>query len=210
MKKILIILIIILMVYLIYILFKDRKIHYTSISDGMGYDIEYKYNDYLAGYLDEKDILEKYDAISLKDSRIIDIIRAIEDNIYYGDNTYQNILIKSDILTLSIGYEDFTKNILDIEKDNLVSYTKSYLSDLDKLFKLLRKYDKENILFIGYINEYGEEYNLLFKEVNNNIKKICEQYNIVFIDLEYLDYDTLKGQRSIFNKLKTYVDTITK
>ena len=207
MKKIAIIIIVISSIYFIYNIFRDKKVYYTSISDGMGYYLEYSFEDYIKDYLEEKDVLEEYRKIKIEDERIIDLIRNINDNVAYDKKTLQNILIKTDILTVSIGYNDLVANILNLEKDNIVTYIDSYLKDLDTLLKLLRKCDKEKIIFLGYNNPYGQLYDNLFDEINSNVKKICSQYDIIFIELENIDYNTLEGQRNLFNNIKYYIDT---
>ncbi len=207
MKKILFFLFIIMLVFIIYTIFKDNKVYYVSMTDWLdNHILEYKYADYVKDYLDEKGILEKDVRIDLEDERIIDIIRYINDNKEFNGNKMQNILIKADLLILSIGYNDLIKNISYYTDLELRDYIKGYFDDLSKLFNLIRKYDKERIVMLGYYTLKKSIYNDIIKDINYNIKKLCDQYKIEFIDIYNLNYLSIEGQHKIFNEIKQYID----
>ena len=214
MKKILITIIIILSIFLIYNIFKDKKIYYVSISDITSKDNtkSYGYIDYIEDYLDELNLLEKHTEINLNEDRITDIIRNINDNIEYEDRTIKNILIKADILTLSVGYNDLISKLDNYNNYEVNSYIKTYLDDLDKLFKLIREYDKEDIVMVGYYNIYNKDYDEIIDYINNEVKKLSNKYKISFInpsDLkEYVDgkYIVIEGQHMLFDKLRYIID----
>ena len=49
------------------------------------------------------------------------------------------------------------------------------------MIKLVRKYSKEKIFFIGFYNS-NEYYEELYRYLNLRIKDMCDSYNIVYID----------------------------
>lgn len=214
MKKIIIITIIVLSIFLIYNIFKDKKIFYVSISDITAKDNtkSYGYIDYIEDYLDELNLLEKHAKINLNEDRVTDIIRNINDNIEYEDRTIKNILIKADILTLSIGYNDLISKLDNYDNYEINNYIDTYLKDLDRLFNLLREYDKEDIVMIGYYNIYNKEYNEIIDYVNTEVKKLSNKYKISFInpsDLkEYVNgkFIDIEGQHILFDKLRYIID----
>ncbi len=214
MKKIIIITIIVLSIFLIYNIFKDKKIFYVSISDITAKDNtkSYGYIDYIEDYLDELNLLEKHAKINLNEDRVTDIIRNINDNIEYEDRTIKNILIKADILTLSIGYNDLISKLDNYDNYEINNYIDTYLKDLDKLFNLLREYDKEDIVMIGYYNIYNKEYNEIIDYINTEVKKLSNKYKISFInpsDLkEYVNgkFIDIEGQHILFDKLRYIID----
>lgn len=218
MKKIIITILIVLSIFIIYNVMKDKKIYYVSISDitGKDKDTSYGYIDYIEDYLDELNILEKHTEINLNQDRVTDIIRDINDNIEYEDRTIKNILIKADLLTLSIGYNDLISKLDNYNAYEIDSYIKTYIEDLDKLFKLIREYDKEDIIMIGYYNIYNKEYDDIIDYVNTEVKKLADKYKINFInpsDLkEYIDgkYIKIEGQHILFDKLRYIIDSSIK
>src|SRR5574344_516908 len=212
MKKILIGLFIIFVIIVIYLKLTDKKIYYLSIGDSIsnGINTNYSYSNYISDYLDELGVLEKYVNISKDNNRVTDIINDINNNKIYGDKSVQNLLIKADIITVSVGYNDIVSKI--DKYDNF----DSYLNDLDKLYKLLRVYSKEKIIMIGYYNPLDNKYNDKIKYLNNLVKELCDKYNIEFIDNEdinkYLNnsYPNIEGQHIIFNKIRDKIDKIVK
>ena len=214
MKKIIVVILVVLSVFIIYSIMKDKKIYYVSISDVTGKDNEksYGYIDYIEDYLEELDILEKHTEINLSEDRITDIIRNINDNVEYEDRTIKNILIKADLLTLSIGYNDLISKLDNYNNYEINNYIKTYLNDLDKLFKLIREYDKEDIVMVGYYNIYDNDYDEIIDYINSEAKKLADKYKISFInpsDLkEYVDgkYIIIEGQHILFDKLRYIID----
>ena len=214
MKKIIIITIIVLSIFLIYNIFKDKKIFYVSISDITAKDNtkSYGYIDYIEDYLEELNLLEKHAKINLNEDRITDIIRNINDNIEYEDRTIKNILIKADILTLSIGYNDLISKLDNYDNYEINNYIDTYLKDLDKLFNLLREYDKEDIVMIGYYNIYNKEYNEIIDYINTEVKKLSNKYKISFINPTDLNkyvngkFIDIEGQHILFDKLRYIID----
>lgn len=172
MKKILFIFLIVLLVFLIYNFNKDKKIYYFNIMD--------KKNSYPS--LIKKEILklEKYVNYQKKDLRVTDLIRDINDNIEINGKNIQNILIKADIITLSIGNNEIEYKIKTSKITDLYNYVDEVISDIEELLKLIRIYSKEKIYLIG-ININNEYYKELIDYLNIRLADICNSYKVEFI-----------------------------
>lgn len=165
---------IIFIVIVIYMLNLDKKIYVLELS-------ETDYSKYVSIYFKKSNKFEKYvNGFLEKDDRIVDLINDVNNNknIQIGENDYtlQNSLIKADLIILQIGTEEikYIENYNDVDE---------YLNDLEQLFKLIRKYSKEKIVYIGSkIENRFEEY------ANNRIEKLCDNNNINYI--KYDDYLT--------------------
>ena len=198
MKKILTIVIIALAVLLIYLGFKDKDIYYLSLGDSLANGVngigvkDYGYADYVKDYLDNNDLLDNYASLTSNNKRSIDLIKEIEENVKITvDETIQNALIKADIITISIGMNDLFSNITfnnDFSVNDLYNKLDEVALDLDKLFKLLRDYSKEEIIFIGFYNCLKEEELVeFFKYANDKISKLASSYDIDYLDI-YEDF----------------------
>ena len=172
-KTIFTLIIIIFLVFIIYCFNLDKKIYYVNISD-----LEFKkvtsYNELLSQRLEKDNRLEKYiNNFTDKDYRVTDLIRDIETNktikIKEKEQTIQNALIKSDTLTIKMGDNELNYKIDNSEINELFEYSDTLLSDLQKLFELLRKYSKENIYFIGYYNNHSDYYKEIYDYLNLKI-----------------------------------------
>lgn len=215
MKKILTMLIIALAVFLIYLGLRDTDIYYLSLGDSVAYGVtpyggkDYGYGEYVRDYLKEKGRLEVYvDGLVNPNKRAIDIIKDIKENTEIEVNgkkkTFQNALIKADFVTLSLGMNDFIKE-LDIGPDfgmqDLYNRFEQAYVDMEELFKLMREYCKEEILLIGYYDPLNSE-NLqeYFTYINQKMKSLASSYKIDFIDT----YTLLKDGKYFENKESFY------
>lgn len=198
MKKILIIVLTISLVFLIYILNYDKKTYYVALGDAYALGINnygeegYGYSYYVKEYLDNNDSLEYFsNDFAYKDYRTTDLIRDIVNNKSInekGQKKYiQNLLIKADILTLSIGMNDliysFTANL-----DPYKSIT-STLNDLDELYSLILKYCKEKVYIVGIYNPYYSNHEDILIYYNNKLKELANKYKFTYIDI----YDKFKN-----------------
>ena len=194
MKKILTIIIVLLAVFLIYLGFKDKEIYYFSMGDSLANGINsYNAKDY--GYADYvKDSLEikKYESFTNNNKRSIDFVKDIEDNIKINGKNIQNILIKADIITLSVGMNDLFSNVTfnnDFSVNDLYMKFEEVMVDLENLFKLLRTYSKEDIIYIGIYNCLKENsLDEFFIYANEQLKKLCDNYKITYLDI-YNDFN---------------------
>lgn len=212
MKKILFIGIILLGIFLIYLSSIDKKVFYLSLGDelSVGYNEfnqkDYGYSDYTKEYLEKKDKLEIYINEYFKENlRTTDLIRMINDNekvLINGKNkSIKNSLIKADLVTVSIGNNDITskltlyKNYSDKE---IYEYLDAFLIDLEELFKLIKEYCKENIIFIGYYNTIKiSDLDKYFIYLNKKINKLSAKYEINYVDT----LDFMKKEKYINSSL---------
>ncbi len=219
MKKILGALVVVLSVLLIYLGFKDNDIYYLTLGDGLSYGstpyggFDYGYSDYIKDYLKDNNKLETFvNEFSMEDYRTTDLIRDIKDNISVEINdknkTIQNVLIKADLITLSIGNSELLKNLdlnIDFGLNDLSKRFDGYISDLDELLNLIRQYSKETIILTGYYNPTdNEELNSLFINLNSQVANLCNKYNIIFIDTYNLFNDYITNKNNIYPTKEGY------
>ncbi len=210
MKKILIIIIITLSILLIYLGFKDQDIYYLSLGDSLANGVngvltkDYGYADYIKDYLNDNKLLKNYVSVTNNNKRSIDIIKDIEENkkiiINQKEKTIQNALIKADIITISVGMNDLFSNVTfnnDFSVNDLYTKLDEVALDLDKLFKLLRNYSKEKIIFIGFYNYLKEEkLDDFFDYANEKISDLASSYDITYLNI----YDDLNDYK-YFNSI---------
>lgn len=213
MKKIIFTTIVFILVFLIYFFNINEKIYYVSLGDFLSYGInnfnkiENSYSENIKKYYESN--LENYVNYSLVDDyRVVDLINDINYNkeIIYKNKKYklQNLLIKANYMTLSIGMNDL------IYKKNLTyNYVDQLLIEIDNLFKLIRKYNKDTINFLSFYNSIN---NIEIIEYSNKrIKKICERNDINYIDISNLNsyiikdlYPTNSGYMYITNQILNF------
>lgn len=158
MKKIILILILVFLIYIIHVSTVDRRVKYLYIGNS-NQKIDLIADTYMSYIRDD-------------DYRVIDLINDINDNIKINNRSLQNMLIKSNIIVISIGANDLK------HKKNLdYKYSDELINDLEKLLKLIRKYNKDKIYFIGYNNK--DKY---YVYINNKMEYICKLNKIEYID----------------------------
>lgn len=230
MKKLLGIIIVVLAVFLIYIGFKDKDIYYLTLGDGLSLGTapyggnDYGYSDYIRDYLKESNKLETYvNEFSVANYRTTDLIRDIKDNVKKEvdgkEKTIQNVLIKADLITLSIGFNDLLVS-MDFSQDfTLKDFEYRFegvLNDLSELFDLMRQYCKEKIIIIGFYDPTNNpDLTDFFTYVNSKVKITAEDYNIIYIDSYNImkDNDFFPNEKTIFpskNGYKAISDEIIK
>ena len=226
--------IIVLSIFLIYLTTMDKEISYVALGDYLTVGVsanesdEYSYSDYLYAYLKQNNIVSEYiDDFSDSTYRTTDLIRDIKDNkkimVNDKEKTLKNVLIKADLLTVSIGTNDVI-SILSSENisTNLYDYLDTILVDIDELFVLLRQYCKEDIIVIGYYNPYygNKKYDSAFSYMNTNVNYLAQKYNIKYVDIfalyeKNLDFlpvinnihPSKEGYSSIFDLIKPLIDS---
>lgn len=209
MKKILVLGIVLISVFLIYLTTTDKKVYYLALGDSLasgvtpynGYD--YGYTDYIKDYLKDKKVLETYiNEFAVSGYRSTDLYRDIIDNKSVSvDNknvTLKNALIKADLVTISIGANDlFGKSsaftLIQNSEEEIYKYVSEIMVDVDNLFKLIRKYCKEDIILVGYYNPLPKNINIeksdkIFNYVNSKYEELSNKYGIYYVDT----YDTFK------------------
>jgi len=195
MKKIIFTVIVFLIVFLIYSLNISEKIYYVSIGDYLSYginnfdivdnnyssNIREKYKENLANYVNYS---------SIDNYRVMDLINDINYNktINFNNKEYklQNLLIKANLLTISIGMND-----LIYKKNVTYNYIDQLLSDIDSLLSLIRKYNKDEIYFLSFYDVINNKQYIEYS--NEKLKEICKKNNIKFVDISNLDKYIIKG-----------------
>lgn len=219
MKKILCLLTICLLVYTIYYFNHNDKITYISIGDSLSVGIDsngntnYGYSNYLANYLKDKDLLKEYNNyFSTSGTRVIDLKNKLETNWAItkdGKNlSLKKCLRDANLVTLSVGMDDIltsltlsTVSVENLSNKEITTIVDKTIDELDSLFKELRKYAKDDIIFIGFYNPLEEETlttERLYTYLITKTKELCKNY-----DIEYLDIYNL------FKKNKDYIDNPT-
>lgn len=194
MKKILFFILVILIVFLIYIFNKSDKIYYFSIEN-------YGYSKSIQADLNKK--LSNYVIYNKKDYRLMDLINDINYNkkIMYNNKiyTFDNLLVKANFMTISIGMDDLT-----YKKEIDYNYLDELLIDIDKLLKIIRKYNKDKIYFTGLYKI--ENMNKYLNYVNKKIEKMCKNYNIIYIDISNLKEINKSNNLNISSKILNFTN----
>lgn len=186
MKKILFVLFVFLFVFIIYLANMDKKVYYLALGDS--YDSENNYSFYVKDYLSERGVLEKaiYDYTDSRD-RITDIYNRIISNEKSKDGTIKNSLIKADLVSLKININDLYEKLDNSSFSEVYDYIDDLTKDFDKLLNLIRKYSKEDIMFIGYISisDNVDEKDLI-GYLNKRYKEVCDRYDVIYIENDSL------------------------
>ena len=198
MKKIIISILIFLIVFLIYYFNISEKTYYLSLGDYLAYginnlkEVDNNYSDNIKNY--HKDKLSNYINYSYYDDyRVMDLINDINYNklVIYENKEYriQNLLIKANLITISIGMNDLIyKSKLE---DDLYEYTDQLLKDIENLQILVRKYNKDQIYFLSFYNAIDNEE--LINYANKRLESICNKNNIKIIDISLLGNYLIDG-----------------
>lgn len=198
MKKIFFTVLVVITTFLIYFFNKSEKIYYLSLGDYLSYGInnfnkvENNHSTNIKKYYEN--ILSNYvNYSSYDDYRVMDLINDINYNktIEYKNKEYkiQNLLIKSNLITISVGMNDLIyKSKYD---NNLYKYIDELLKDIDALFKLIRKYNKDEIYFLGFYDIINNKE--IIEYTNNKVKSICNKNKINFVDISLLNNYISKG-----------------
>jgi len=232
-KNILMIILLLFLPILIYISNINYKVYYVALGDSLAVGqnpygkIGYGYSDYISNYLKNKNKLDFYTKnFAISGYRITDLIRDINNNkktIINGETlTIKNAISKADIITVSIGGNDFfykmridNLNMNFFDEQELKNYVDEVLIDMEKLLIILRKYCKEDIILTGYYNplwqlqsKYSKEIESVFDYVNNKLKKLTNKYNVFYVDIYQMfkdNKDYLINPLDIHPSTKGYV-----
>ena len=196
MKKILFTIVVSVLIFIIYYFNISEKIYYTSFGDYLAVGInnfnkiENNYSDNIKNHYSKN--LSKYINYStIDDYRVMDLINDINYNktVIYKNNEYkvQNILIKSNYITLSIGMNDIlSKNSINYD------YADQLLKDIENLFVLIRKFNKDRIDFLSFYNIINNKEIITY--INNKLEKLCLKNNINYIDISKLNNYIINGK----------------
>lgn len=200
MLKILILILLLLIVYLIYIFFKNDKLNYIALGDSVAEgmnpygEIGYSYTDYIADYLKKEKKLSYYTKKYTKSGYITEnVINDIENN-----NELKKDLRESDLVTISIGANDFLKHIKigEMSVDNIREIkTKiaTVFPNIEETIKEVKKYAKNQVIIVGYYNPIpflfntnGNDLDILFAYMDDEYQKIADKYDCDYVSLYLL------------------------
>ncbi len=226
--KIIFLFIVFLFVFSIYKLFPKQKLNYIALGDSVAEgrnpygETGYGYADYFYQQLKEngkiKNYTKKYSHSGYTTTDVInDIIR---------DGNIKRDLRESDLVTISIGANDFLHsiNLKNVDIGNIALYRKnieSIFPSIDDCIKEVRKYAQNKIYIIGYYNPVPFLFNMgeeqvdnLFDYIDKEYQKIADKYNCTYISNyelfkehpEYLPnpmdiHPNLKGYEAMAEKL---------
>lgn len=214
MKKILYLALLFSIVFLIYYKNIDKTTNYLVIGDYLSYGInnnnkvENPFSDRINEYLSRNKKIDYKKYVRKDDYRVVDLYNDIINNkkitIKNKKYTIKQLLIKADIVILSIGMNDmyYQKNITDKYK-----YVDELLEDLDKLFELVRKNCKEEIYILNYYNVINNENVVNYS--NRKLSSLADKYKLKVIDISNLNkyltnniYPTNSGYNYIYKQVK--------
>lgn len=213
MKKLFFIGLTTLSIFLIYLTTVDKKIYYLNLGDSvaMGFN-SYKisnngYDKYVYDYLNKQEKLEKYiTEFNEPDLRISDLHNLIENNYQIEINghnqTLKNALIKADLVTLSIGNDDFYQKLkLNYTTNELYDIVDNYVNDMEKLLLLIKKYCKEDVVLLGYydpVNSLTSEKVVTY--MNKKMMDLTSENQIKYINLQ-----TIINNNHLLNPNNNYI-----
>ncbi len=230
-KKVIVVSLIVLTTFLMYLFFHDTKIQYVVLGDSLaagqnpfGEKTGYGYSDYIKEYLEKNGKLEQYiKEYATSGYTTEDILHDLESNkkVYVSGHevNLRKALRESDLVTLSIGANDFMK---DIRLDDLdLSHVDTYIQKIDIIMesvhptlKEIRKYAKNKLIVIGYYNPFPllfrtseKEVDTLFRYIDNSFDALCSLYHAEYVSVYQLfkdHWEFLPNPFDIHPNLKGY------
>lgn len=216
-KKILIVLLVVLIVFLIYLTTLDKKVYYLAIGDYLttGVNQEYAWNQDLVQELKDRHKFEIYiHEFSDMNMRTTDLLYQIKNNekrkINGKEKSIKNALIKADLVTLSVGMNDFlykmNMDIDEIDMEELYDYVDEMMLDTEEVLKLVREYCKEDILITNYYvprNIESDKANKMIYYANKKLGELVKVYDIKLIDLS-----DFSKNKDLFNEDTAYLSSM--
>ena len=207
MKKILIILLCPLIVYIIFILANDNSINYVSIGDSSikginQYNIVgYGYNDYVKNYLIRNNLEHTFNNYYFNSS-IDGLKNDVQNNKILMINNHQysikKVLRESDLLVISTGMDELNFYLTSFRTSKFNNLMDSFYEELDGLCKIIKKYAKNDIIFIVLYNPktyYDSDIDEFFYNLETNVAKILKKYDISYLKM----YEKVKGGNYIID-----------
>lgn len=216
MKKVIVLILIIFLTFIIYKANDDNLIDYMSIGDSISLGINsygnntFGYNDYLKTYLENNNLLHKYNSYySKNDYTIEELTNDINNNktIIYDDKSYniKKEIREADLITISIGMDNLVKilnkdykEFNDIKKD-----IDDMCYEMDNLIKIITSLAKPKIILVGYynpFNNYNYLNNQIFAYINDKYNDISKKYAITYLDI----YEEIKKDKNYLPNKNDY------
>jgi len=202
MKKIIgISILIFLLVFIIYKSNDYNLIDYMVVGDSMNLginsygNITYGYNDYLKDYLENSNLLHKYNNYFVKNEyKIRDLVEDIKNNknILYNDKTYniKKELREADLVTVAIGMDELVKILNNKDIKDFAKIQKDLdvmVNNMEELIKSITALSKKKIVLIGYYNPYTnnitKDVDQILAYISDKYKNIASKYSITYIDI---------------------------
>ena len=199
MKKIIVPILIIFWVFIIYKFNDKNLIDYMVLGDSISLGVNsygnktYGYNDYIKTYLENNNLMHKYNNYFSKNNyKIQELIEDINNNknIVYNDKTYniKKELREADLLTISIGMDELVHflNKDNIEFNKIKNELEEMVLEMDNLLKKITELSKSKIILVGYYNpnqKYDKNINNIFAYFNLEYSNLAKKYNITYIDI---------------------------
>lgn len=158
----------------------DKKVYYLSLGKSI-------YSNEVKNYLRKNNVFEKDVMFGENGYYIYELINDIKENKENNSITLQHALIKADLVTLSIEINNMSNEIA-------YDYIDEYALDLDKLFKLMRQYCKEDIIFVSYYDLPSD----ILSYLTEKFSRVCAKYDVYFVSDTFklplvIDKTVLKG-----------------
>ena len=218
MKKILIPILIVFLTFIIYKANDNNLIDYMSLGDSFNQGINsygnqsFGYNDYIKSYLENNNLLHKYNAYYTKNGYTIkelteDIIN--DKEILYNDKNYniKKELREADLVTLAIGMDELITIINNDYNGDIKSIqTKldEMILNMDNLIKKVTSLSKSKIILLGYYNPYINSQDFKVKEVfaylSQKYMEIANKYSITYVDI----YNVINQDKSYLPNASDY------
>lgn len=216
-KKIVVLLLLITITSLITLIIYNKtnhdNINYTSIGDGYAkginsYGIEdYGYSDFFKDYLVNNHKLKDYSKeFTSTDMSIEKLYTLIVINKQGKKDNIRHLLRETNILTISLGYNDIITNIKfqdKISEEKINRIIQSIIKKYDLLIKEIKKYYVYDIYIIGYSYLSDDYY------INYAIKKLNDYFqtneNIIYIKTSHLNLNKyLLKSKTIYPNTQGY------
>lgn len=208
MKKIITLVMTFLGIFFIYCTFNNHHINYVSIGDNiMNNNLNnINYNQFIKDFLTKKKWLSSFNT-SYYNNSVLSLYRDLLNNrtIKNNDEEYyfKKVLRESDILVISVGMEELSKNYSKNNMTNNYLYFEKMYQRIERLVNEIKKYAKGKILFIGYYNPtnyYDAKTDEFFYDINTKLNRLMMNNGITYIDL----YELIKG-----NSYKDNINSIS-
>lgn len=191
-----------ILTFILYTAFKDDKLYYLSLGDDFAightpFDkINKSYSDYFKEYLENKQMLKEYNnyfsELNYKTTDLIKDIKLNKEKEINGKKISINESIaKSDIITISIGFNDlFYSAKYNKEEFKFNNKMKENIDEIfnniEEIISLIRKINDTDVYFIGYFNPHNEDDGITDKMINyleNKLKKINAK-KVYYVDIK--------------------------
>lgn len=193
--------------FFIYKGFYHENMNIVALGDSVAtgetaYNVKgYSYNDYLRDYYEENSILKEYiTEFTNPDETTETLILKLQNN-YTLESTGLSIIqaiSKAKILTVALGM-----NELNDKKELTTPEISNYLKNMDQILKIMRIYNEKEIFLIG-LYPSNKIQNEKIKEINEELKRLCDSYQIKYIDIESIteNKEYFFNQKSYFFNYK--------